>query len=81
MTSSGYTQPTTLAIAESAATPDQQEALKALPSFYDAAGLATQQLYATSADGTKVPYFLVAPKEMPLDGSTPTLLYGACPPP
>ena len=24
----------------------------------------------------QVPYFLVSPKEMPLDGSTPTLLYG-----
>jgi len=75
VTSSGYTQPTTLAIAD-AATPDAQTPLKSLPAFYDASGLHTQQLFATSADGTKVPYFLISREDMPLDGSTPTLLYG-----
>ena len=54
LTSSSYTQPTTLAIAEAAA-PAEQEPLKSLPAFYEAAGLQTQQLFATSADGTKVP--------------------------
>ena len=58
LTSSSYTQPTTLAIAEAAA-PAEQEPLKSLPAFYEAAGLQTQQLFATSADGTQVPYFLV----------------------
>lgn len=75
MTSEGYTQPTTLAIAEASA-PDEQEPLKALPSFFDATGLKAQQHYATSDDGTKVPYFLVCKEDLPLDGSTPTLLYG-----
>ena len=65
----------TLSLATASA-PDAREPLKSLPAFYDAAGLQTQQLYATSADGTKVPYFLVAPQDMSLDGSTPTLLYG-----
>ena len=50
--------------------------LKALPSFFDASGLHVQQFFATSTDGTKVPYFLVSKKAMKLDGSTPTLLYG-----
>ena len=75
LTSSSYTQPTTLAIAEAAA-PAEQEPLKSLPAFYEAAGLQTQQLFATSADGTQVPYFLVSREDAPLDGSTPTLLYG-----
>ena len=75
VTSDGFTQPPTLALAE-AGSPKVQEPLKSLPAFYDASGVETQQLYATSADGTQVPYFLVAPKGLPLDGSTPTLLYG-----
>ncbi len=52
------------------------EALKALPSKFDAEGLTVQQLEATSADGTKVPYFVVHRADITLDGSTPTLLYG-----
>ena len=32
-----------------------------------------EQHFATSTDGTKVPYFLVRPKGMKLDGSTPTV--------
>jgi len=75
VTSDGYTQPTTLAIAD-AASPDAAEALKALPDFFDSTGVRTQQFYAESADGTRVPYFLVSRADMPLDGSTPTLLYG-----
>jgi prolyl oligopeptidase len=52
------------------------ELLKALPSKFDAEGLTVQQLEATSADGTKVPYFVVHRADITLDGSTPTLLYG-----
>ena len=33
-----------------------------------------EQLEATSKDGTKVPYFVVHRKDMPYDGSNPTLL-------
>ncbi|MGG6341608.1 prolyl oligopeptidase family serine peptidase, partial [Stenotrophomonas geniculata] len=32
--------------------------------------------FATSKDGTRVPYFVVHDKAMKLDGSNPTLLYG-----
>ena len=74
-TTSGYTQPTTLSIAD-AASPEEQEPLKALPAFFDASGLQTQQLFATSADGTKVPYFLISRADTKLDGTTPTILYG-----
>ena len=44
--------------------------------MYDARGLQTQQFEATSADGTKVPYFLISAKSLRLDGTAPTLLYG-----
>lgn len=72
---SGYTQPTTLLLAE-ASNPQEQEKLKALPAFYDAEGLTTEQHFATSEDGTKIPYFLISKEGLQRDGSTPTLLYG-----
>jgi prolyl oligopeptidase len=52
------------------------EVLKSAPKFFDAAGLTISQHEATSKDGTKVPYFMVARKDLKLDGSNPTLLYG-----
>jgi prolyl oligopeptidase len=47
-----------------------------LPARFDAAGLKSEQRWATSADGTRVPYFLVRRANAPFDGTTPTLLYG-----
>ena len=73
MTASDYLTPTTLYLGEIGAQPEQ---LKQLTPQFDASGLAISQHFATSADGTKVPYFMVAPNDVPLDGSTPTLLYG-----
>jgi prolyl oligopeptidase len=52
------------------------EPLKQLPAFFDARGLEVAQHFATSRDGTRVPYFQVARQGLPLDGRTPTLLYG-----
>jgi prolyl oligopeptidase len=39
-------------------------------------GYETKQLWATSKDGTRIPYFVTARKDLPLDRSNPTLLYG-----
>ncbi|MCH9023073.1 MAG: S9 family peptidase [Planctomycetes bacterium] len=50
--------------------------LKSLPEFFNAKGLQVKQLETTSKDGTLIPYFLVHPREMKMDGSNPTLLYG-----
>ena len=50
--------------------------LKRSPVFFDTAGLVVSQHEATSADGTRIPYFQIAPANLPADGSTPTLLYG-----
>ena len=52
------------------------EVLKAMPAFFDSSTLAVSQHEATSADGTRVPYFQVAQKDLKLDGQNPTVLYG-----
>lgn len=75
MTSSDYLTPTTLYLG-SVEEESQPEQLKQLSAQFDASGLSISQHFATSQDGTQVPYFMVAPKELPMDGSTPTLLYG-----
>ncbi len=45
------------------------------PARFEASGDVVEQREATSKDGTQVPYFVVHPKNMQLDGSNPTLLY------
>jgi prolyl oligopeptidase len=45
------------------------------PPKFDASDFAVEQREATSSDGTAIPYFIVHPKDMKLDGSNPTLLY------
>ena len=55
---------------------DQRERLKSRPSFFSAEGMRVEQRFATSADGTRVPYFIVWPKGVQANGRNPTLLYG-----
>lgn len=55
---------------------DERTTLKSLPATFDAAGLKATQHVATSRDGTKVPYFVVGPADLKLDGTNPTMLYG-----
>ncbi len=43
---------------------------------FDPAPYVTDLDFATSKDGTKVPVFVTHRKDMPLDGSTPTIVYG-----
>jgi prolyl oligopeptidase len=51
------------------------ERVKSLPAFFNTDGMRTEQYEATSKDGTKIPYFVVLPKEFKADGNAPTLLY------
>ncbi|MDE2157748.1 MAG: S9 family peptidase, partial [Burkholderiales bacterium] len=58
---------------------DARERLKSRPAFFDAAGMRVEQRFATSRDGTRVPYFIVWPRDARADGAEgdhPTLLYG-----
>lgn len=54
----------------------QNERLKGLPAMFDASGYVVEQFESTSTDGTKIPYFVVRGKDIALDGSNPTLMYG-----
>jgi len=71
--STDFLTPSQLYFSDGTATPT---VIKTSPSRFDAEGLAISQFEATSKDGTKIPYFVVAKKGVKLDGSTPTLLYG-----
>ena len=68
-----FTTPISLWLSENGGAPAK---VKSMPSFFDAAGVTTEQLEATSKDGTKIPYFVVRPKSVKTDGTAPTLLYG-----
>ncbi len=76
MTVTDYLTPTTLMLAEAGGPASAVEVLKTMPAFFDSSKEAVEQHFATSKDGTKVPYFLVRPKDLKYDGSAPTLLYG-----
>jgi prolyl oligopeptidase len=68
-----YLTPTTLWLADAGS--EKVEQIKALPPKFDASKDEVEQFEAVSSDGTKIPYFVVHPKGMPLDGANPTLLY------
>jgi Serine proteases of the peptidase family S9A len=54
---------------------DSFELIKTLPHQF-AGDFEVSQKWATSVDGTKVPYFLMHKKDLKLNGLNPTLLYG-----
>ncbi len=49
---------------------------KSLPARFDAARDVVEQDEAISKDGTRIPYFVVRPKNLRYNGSNPTVLYG-----
>lgn len=55
---------------------DRRDTLKSLPASFDSVGMRAEQHFATSRDGTRVPYFVVWPRGAKADGNNPTLLYG-----
>jgi len=70
----GYLLPNTLYVADLAA--NTAEPIKSMPARFDSTKAVVEQFEATSADGTKVPYFVVRPRDLAFDGNAPTLLYG-----
>ncbi|QDY11868.1 S9 family peptidase [Micromonospora sp. HM134] len=68
--STGYLRPATLRLGRIGG---PVETLKREPAFFDATGLTVRQFFATSADGTRVPYSVVGD---PTASAGPTLLTG-----
>ena len=68
----GFLTPTSLWLA------DAQNAtavsIHSVSAKFDASHDTVEQFEATSKDGTKVPYFIVHPRTMKLDGANPTIL-------
>ena len=72
-TAEGFLDPTSLWLAEADGAVAK---VKQLPAKFDASKDVVEQHFATSKDGTKIPYFVVHRKDMKLDGSTPTQMFG-----
>ncbi len=86
LTATAETETTALCLSESPLTPQTLYAIdstsgaarpiKSLPAFFNAEGMVTRQLEATSKDGTKVPYFVIGKESVIAKGDAPTVLYG-----
>ncbi len=46
------------------------------PAFFDASDVIVEQRFATSKDGTEVPYFIMAKEDVLQAGAAPTIQYG-----
>jgi len=73
ITYTDFLTPSSLYIVEGGKKPKR---IKSTPAYFDAAGMSVDQYEATSADGTKIPYFIFMPKGFEANGSYPTMLYG-----
>ncbi len=89
LVATGFTTPTTLtrgtlshgalsrgAHAGDAGVVSSHAVVKASPSFFNDAAYEVQQHFAFSEDGTRVPYFQIAARNLVLDGQNPTQLSG-----
>lgn len=74
ISSESFLQPSTLWMIDTASL--QTTEAKMLPNWFNSENMVAEQYFATSTDGTKVPYFVVHDKDVVLDGTNPTLLYG-----
>lgn len=88
LVATGFTTPTTLMrgtlehdnlehdAAGTSGVVSRHATVKASPSFFADAEYEVEQHFAVSDDGTRVPYFQVAPRGLALDGQNPTQLSG-----
>ena len=70
----GFLTPQTLSLADVGAASLTE--LKAAPAKFDASTHVVEQFEATSSDGTRIPYFVTRPRDLAMDGSAPTILFG-----
>ncbi|KAL3913277.1 MAG: hypothetical protein SGILL_006557, partial [Bacillariaceae sp.] len=91
LTTSGYTEPVTLSIADASKIDSDDKKiirktgsaesyivrkLNSLPCHYDASNVEVTQKVTTSKDGARIPYFIVSNKDSQFKGEhNPTLLY------
>ena len=68
----GYLTPSSVSVVD--ARSGTAAVVKAQPPQFDASRDTVEQREASSSDGTRVPYFVVHPKGMALDGTHPTIL-------
>lgn len=54
---------------------NEVKAVMTMPAFFDAADVVVEQRFATSKDGTKVPYFIMAKRSVLEAGNAPTMQY------
>lgn len=90
LTTTSYVEPTTLWLGDASKVdnddkrtlrkvlPDvyQVKKLKQLPTHFDASNVMVIQKFASSLDGTKIPYCMIMKKDTILNRKNPTLLYG-----
>ncbi|MET4684248.1 prolyl oligopeptidase family serine peptidase [Brevundimonas faecalis] len=70
----GFLTPPTLSLAD--VSTGALTELKAAPAKFDASTHVVEQFEATSTDGTRIPYFVTRPKNLAMDGTGPTILFG-----
>jgi len=68
----GFLTPSTLFEAD--AMENRHNEVRSEPAWFDSAGMEVAQYQATSADGERIPYFVVTPKGYEADGENPTLI-------
>ena len=73
VSATGFLAPTTLSSLDAGTA--ALKLAKSLPARFDASRDVVEQREATSSDGTRIPYFIVHPKGMKLDGANPAILY------
>ncbi len=81
VTSTGFLEPTTLRLGDLAGIgrgegAGELETIKSTPARVAAEGLEVTQHFATSDDGTRIPYFQIGPVDPRPAEQSPTLLYG-----
>ena len=52
------------------------ERIMQAPAFYDASDVVVEQRFATSKDGTRIPYFIAGKRDVLARGNAPTVQYG-----
>ncbi len=74
VTYSSFNQPATLYLGNSTQTVPSE--VMRQTDYFDASGILVDQYEVTSADGTKIPYFINRPKDMEFNGNNPVMILG-----